>query len=145
MRQRDNASQNRRQNSSNKGKFIKQEIQPDFEHIMSLFDKMKEQFQREINERYRNNVVLAGYDAQNEYNNNNPGSNQNLSKNGSNEANKGPSGNSNQSFLLQRNNNNNNGMNNSINSPLVTPNGGSSGESNNGRGVGGDTPQEQFA
>ena len=35
---------------------------------MSLFDKMKEQFQREINERYRNNVVLAGYDAQNEYN-----------------------------------------------------------------------------
>ena len=68
MRQRDNASQNRRQHSSNKGKFIKQEIQPDFEHIMSLFDKMKEQFQREINERYRNNVVLAGYDAQNEYN-----------------------------------------------------------------------------
>ena len=32
-------------------KALKQEIQPDIEHLMSLFDKMKENLQQEIEER----------------------------------------------------------------------------------------------
>ena len=33
----------------------KRDLQPDFDHLMSLFDKMKEQFQSEINVRRSNN------------------------------------------------------------------------------------------
>jgi len=39
-------------------KVLKQEIQPDIDHIMGLFDKMKEAFQKEINERERMQLSL---------------------------------------------------------------------------------------
>ena len=43
-------------------KYLKQEIQPDFDHIMGLFDQMKEQFRRDIDQRNpSNNDVIGGF------------------------------------------------------------------------------------